>query len=64
MGYFADPLYGGNKNMVSWSYVGHPGVNQGNFYGENMDVKQLMVSTTPTRLKPASISQLQSNPTI
>jgi hypothetical protein len=63
MGYFADPLYGGNKNMVGWTYVGHPGVNQGNFYGEGKDVKQLMVSTTPTRLMPASISQLQGNPT-
>lgn len=25
-GYFADPLYGGNKDMVGWKLVGFPGV--------------------------------------
>jgi gluconate 2-dehydrogenase gamma chain len=25
-GYFADPIYGGNRNMVGWNLVGFPGV--------------------------------------
>jgi gluconate 2-dehydrogenase gamma chain len=24
-GYFADPVYGGNRNMVSWRMIGFPG---------------------------------------
>lgn len=24
-GYFADPLYGGNRNMAAWKYIGFPG---------------------------------------
>ena len=24
-GYFADPLYGGNRNMVGWKWIGFPG---------------------------------------
>jgi gluconate 2-dehydrogenase gamma chain len=26
-GFFADPIYGGNKDMVSWRLVGYPGVS-------------------------------------
>jgi gluconate 2-dehydrogenase gamma chain len=25
-GFFADPIYGGNRNMVSWKMVGYPGL--------------------------------------
>jgi gluconate 2-dehydrogenase gamma chain len=25
-GYFADPIYGGNRNMASWKMVGYPGL--------------------------------------
>ena len=25
-GYFADPIYGGNRDMVGWKLVGFPGV--------------------------------------
>ena len=35
-GFLMDPLYGGNKNMVGWSYVAFNGTNQGNFYGEGL----------------------------
>jgi hypothetical protein len=31
----------------------------GNFYGEGHTAKQLMVSTAPTDLKPASLAQFQ-----
>ena len=58
-GFLMDPLYGGNQNMVGWAYVGFNGVNFGNFYGEGLDQKSLMVATAPTRLTPASLAQYQ-----
>ena len=58
-GFLMDPIYGGNQNMVGWTYTGFNGVNFGNFYGEGKDQKALMVATTPTRLKPASLAQYQ-----
>jgi gluconate 2-dehydrogenase gamma chain len=58
-GFLMDPIYGGNQNMVGWTYTGYNGVNFGNFYGEGLDQKTLMVATSPTRLKPASLSQYQ-----
>ena len=30
-GFFADPIYGGNKDMVGWKLVGFPGA-YANFY--------------------------------
>lgn len=58
-GFLTDPLYGGNRNMVGWSYVAFNGVNMGNFYGEGNTPQQLMLATTPTRLQPASLAQYQ-----
>jgi gluconate 2-dehydrogenase gamma chain len=58
-GFWVDPVYGGNKNMVGWAYVGFYGTNTGNFYGEGYNSKQLMVATTPITLMPASLGQLQ-----
>jgi hypothetical protein len=58
-GFLMDPLYGGNQNMVGWDYVGFNGVNFGNFYGEGFNQQTLMVATTPTKLKPASLAQYQ-----
>ena len=58
-GFLMDPLYGGNQNMVGWDYVGFNGVNFGNFYGEGLSQKTLMVASTPTKLKPASLAQYQ-----
>ncbi len=58
-GFLMDPLYGGNQNMVGWDYVGFNGVNFGNFYGEGLNQKTLMVASTPTKLKPASLAQYQ-----
>jgi hypothetical protein len=58
-GFLMDPLYGGNQNMVGWDYVGFNGVNFGNFYGEGLNQKTLMVASSPTKLKPASLAQYQ-----
>ncbi len=58
-GFLMDPMYGGNRNMIGWQLTGFNGLNQGNFYGEGMTTKQLMVSTSPIVLKPASLGQFQ-----
>ena len=58
-GFLMDPLWGGNWGMVGWELTGFSGVNMGNFYGEGYTTKQLMVSPTPIKLKPASLAQFQ-----
>lgn len=58
-GFLMDPMYGGNQNMVGWDYVGFNGVNFGNFYGEGLSQKTLMVASSATKLKPASLAQYQ-----
>jgi len=58
-GFLTDPLYGGNQNMVGWEYVAFNGTNQGDFYGEGHTPQDLMLATTATRLKPASLAQYQ-----
>ena len=52
-------IHGGNQNMVGWKYLGFNGTNNGDFYGEGYTTMQLMVASTPTRLQPASIGQLE-----
>jgi gluconate 2-dehydrogenase gamma chain len=59
-GFLMDPLYGGNQGMVGWEYVAFTGVNNGNFYGEGLTMQQLMVASTPTKLKPVSLAQFQA----
>jgi gluconate 2-dehydrogenase gamma chain len=59
-GFLMDPLYGGNIGMVGWELTGFSGVNMGNFYGEGHTSSQLMLATSPTRLKPASLAQFQA----
>ena len=58
-GYLMDPMYGGNRGMVGWNLTGFNGLNQGNFYGEGLTKKQLMVASTPTKLRPASLADFQ-----
>lgn len=62
-GFLMDPIYGGNKDMVGWDYVGFNGVNFGDFYGEGLSQKTLMVASSPTKLKPASLAQYQQQAT-
>lgn len=58
-GFFMDPSYGGNKNMVGWKLTGFVGTNMGNAYNEGLSVFNLMVAGSPTRLQPASLGQYQ-----
>jgi gluconate 2-dehydrogenase gamma chain len=58
-GFFMDPSYGGNQQMVGWKLTGFNGTNMGSFYGEGSSVTDLMVASKPTRLQPASLAQYQ-----
>jgi gluconate 2-dehydrogenase gamma chain len=51
-GFFADPLYGGNKDKVGWRLVGFPGVADGS-YNARID------STEPFNAEPVSILDIQ-----
>lgn len=42
-GFFADPMYGGNKSMVGWKMVGFPGAR-----GDFMDWPTSPTSSIPT----------------
>jgi hypothetical protein len=59
-GFLMDPLYGGNQNMVGWTYTGYNGVNFGNAYGEGKTQSELMVAGVYTRLQPFSLAQFQN----
>ncbi|MBI2938689.1 MAG: gluconate 2-dehydrogenase subunit 3 family protein [Thaumarchaeota archaeon] len=56
-GFFTDPLYGGNRGMVSWELTGYAGTNDG--ASEGFTLPQLMVMDEPQRLKPMSLADIQ-----
>ncbi len=58
-GFVTDPMYGGNRGMVSWKLTAMPGLNSGNFYGEGLTPQARMVSSTPSVLGPVSNAQFQ-----
>ncbi len=57
-GFFADPLYGGNRGLVSWALAGFNGTNEGEEIGKT--TKDLMLMTSPVRLTPKSLAELQN----
>jgi gluconate 2-dehydrogenase gamma chain len=61
-GYWADPLYGGNVGKVGWSLLASNGVNSGT--GQGYTPIQLALSTTPTKLPPLSLGDLQRGATM
>ena len=56
-GFWADPVYGGNQGMVGWKLIGF----NANYWGDDIGLgaMKLMVASTPTRLTPKSLGQLQ-----
>ena len=52
-GYFADPLYGGNRNKVGWKLLGFPGVPSGEY-------RHLVTSTEPYHAEPVSVLDVQT----
>jgi gluconate 2-dehydrogenase gamma chain len=51
-GYFADPLYGGNREKVGWKLLGYPGVAA--YYAQKIGEWN-----TPYRVEPVSIADVQ-----
>jgi gluconate 2-dehydrogenase gamma chain len=51
-GFFADPLYGGNRGKVGWKLIGFPGVPSGR-YKDHLD------NPAPYRAEPVSILDIQ-----
>jgi gluconate 2-dehydrogenase gamma chain len=51
-GFFADPLYGGNKDKIGWKLIGFPGVPSG-AYREHLDKADVY------RVEPVSILDVQ-----
>jgi gluconate 2-dehydrogenase gamma chain len=56
-GFLTDPLYGGNIGMVGWKLIAF----NANYWGDDIGLgaKKLMTASTPTRLKPKSLGDLQ-----
>ena len=52
-GFFADPIYGGNRDKVGWKLVGFPGVPASN-YNDMIDEHNV-----PYRVEPVSIPDIQ-----
>jgi gluconate 2-dehydrogenase gamma chain len=52
-GFFADPIYGGNRGKVGWKLVGFPGVASA--YTDHIEKHG-----TPYRVEPVSIADLRS----
>jgi gluconate 2-dehydrogenase gamma chain len=51
-GYFADPMYGGNRGKVGWKLLGFPGVASGAYNGR-------LDNPEPYRAEPVSILDIQ-----
>jgi hypothetical protein len=56
-GFWSDPIYGGNQGMVGWTLLAF----NANYWGDDIGLgpSKLMVASTPTRLPPRSLGQLQ-----
>jgi gluconate 2-dehydrogenase gamma chain len=52
-GYFADPLYGGNRDKVGWKLLGFPGLPSGQY-------RQLVTSSEPYHAEPVSVLDVQT----
>jgi len=53
-GFFADPMYGGNRGKVGWKLIGFPGVPSSK-YKDHLD------NPEPYRAEPVSILDIQTN---
>jgi gluconate 2-dehydrogenase gamma chain len=61
-GYWTDPLYGGNVGKVGWKLLASNGLNNGG--GQGYTAIQLATSSTPTRLPPLSLGDIQRGATM
>lgn len=56
-GFWSDPAHGGNQGMVGWKLIAF----NANYWGDDIGLgaAKLMLQSTPTRLSPKSLSDLQ-----
>ena len=59
VGFYMDPVYGGNSGKVGWKLTGFTGADMGNSFNNGRNVMKLMVANQPTRL---SASQFRGAP--
>jgi len=52
-GFFSDPLYGGNRDMVGWKLLGFPGLPSSQY-------RELLTSHEPYHAEPVSVMDVQS----
>jgi len=52
-GYFADPLYGGNRDKVGWRLLGFPGL-------PSREYRHLVTSDEPYHAEPVSVLDVQT----
>ena len=56
-GFWTDPLYGGNQGMVGWQLLASNGVNNGT--AQNHTAIELAIASSPTKIPPLSLGDLQ-----
>jgi gluconate 2-dehydrogenase gamma chain len=61
-GFFSDPVYGGNENMLSWRMIGFPGA-YGSYY-EVVDKHGIKITREPMSLAEDSMGHVHPNPNI
>jgi hypothetical protein len=61
-GFWADPLYAGNNGKVGWNLIASNGVNSG--AGQGHSPLELAISSTPTKLPPLSLGDIQRGATM
>lgn len=54
-GFFADPMYGGNRDKIGWKLIGFPGVAASNY------AELLEQHNVPYRVEPVSILDIQQH---
>ena len=52
-GFFADPLYGGNRDKLGWRLIGFPGIAAGDYSARMAD------ANIPYRVEPVSLLDVQ-----
>jgi gluconate 2-dehydrogenase gamma chain len=61
-GFFSDPVYGGNRNMVSWRMIGFPGAYAS--YYDLVDRHGIKLERAPTSLAEDAHGHIHMNPGI
>jgi gluconate 2-dehydrogenase gamma chain len=61
-GFFSDPVYGGNRDMVAWKMIGFPGAYAS--YYDLVDQHGLRLDRAPTSLAEDSHGHVHVNPNI